>query len=191
MVYHEELQCGCTQVKYWILPASEVALCCHCHHDVRVLELNARDKKTNIPCRVLYAVELGISVHSCFITKEEKEKVLDLREEKRIEKEFEEEVLKSPSMIPMSAPGMIPRTPGFPPIAASPTVRHGAPISPFTPRHLAFNRLGSGSTSSDLPLRDNSSMPTPQLPSQPQTIETQAPSQPMYFPPPPKKATKN
>ncbi|KAJ5221796.1 uncharacterized protein N7469_010683 [Penicillium citrinum] len=140
---------------------------------------------------IIYAVEFGISVHSCFITEEEKAKVLELREEKRIEKEFEEEVLKSPSMAPMSA-GMIPRTPGFPPLTVQPIARHGAPISPFTPRHLAFNRLGNGSTSSDLPLRDNSSMPTPQIPSQPQTIESQAsPSQPMYFPPPPKKATKN
>lgn len=141
---------------------------------------------------IIYAIEFGISVHSCFITEEEKEKVLELREEKRIEKEFEEEVLKSPSMAPMSA-GMIPRTPGFPPLTVQPIARHGAPISPFTPRHLAFNRLGNGSTSSDLPLRDNnSSMPTPQIPSQPQTIESQtSPSQPMYFPPPPKKATKN
>lgn len=139
----------------------------------------------------LYAVDFGISVHSCFITKEEKEKVLELREEKRVEKEFEEEILKSPSMVPLSAPGMIPRTPGFPPIASSPIVRHGAPISPFTPRHLAFNRLGSGSTSSDLPLRDNNSMPTPQIPAQHQIPDTQpSSSQPMYFPPPPKKASK-
>ncbi|CAI7567175.1 unnamed protein product [Penicillium manginii] len=141
---------------------------------------------------VLYAVDFGISVHSCFITKEEKEKVLELREEKRVEKEFEEEILKSPSMVPMSAPGMIPRTPGFPPIASSPVVRHGAPISPFTQRHLAFNRLGSGSTSSDLPLRNNGSMPSPQIPYQPPTPEAQgSSSQPMYFPPPPKKATKH
>lgn len=141
---------------------------------------------------VLYAVDFGISVHSCFITQEEKEKVLELREEKRVEKEFEEEILKSPSMVPMSAPGMIPRTPGFPPIASSPVVRHGAPISPFTSRHLAFNRLGSGSTSSDLPLRNNSSLPSPQTPYQPLTTEAQeSSSQPMYFPPPPKKATKN
>lgn len=145
----------------------------------------------NFSASIIYAVEFGISVHSCFITEEEKEKVLELREEKRIEKEFEEEVLKSPSMAPMSA-GMIPRTPGFPPLTVQPIARHGAPISPFTPRHLAFNRLGNGSTSSDLPLRDNSSMPTPQIPCQPQTIESQvSPSQPMYFPPPPKKATKN
>ncbi|KAJ5089396.1 hypothetical protein N7532_008080 [Penicillium argentinense] len=141
---------------------------------------------------VIYVAEFGISVHSCFITQEEKEQVLEAREEKRIEKEFEEEILKSPSMIPMSAAGMVPRTPGFPPMVASPAVRHGAPISPFTPRHLAFNRLGSGSTSSDLPLRDNSSMPTPQIPCQPQTTEAQTPpAQPMYFPPPPKKAMKN
>lgn len=149
---------------------------------------------------MLYVVEFGVSVHSCFITKEEREEIIEQREEKRIEKEFEEEILKSPSMIPMTpgftshAPGMIPRTPGFPPMAATGPIKNGGPVSPFTPRTLAFNRLGGGnrSTSSDLPLRNNASMPSPPMQSQSQTVEGQTGSgSPMYFPPPPRKATKS
>lgn len=119
-----------------------------------------------------------------------------MREEKEIEKEFEEEILKSPSMIPMTpgfrTPGMVPRTPGFPPTASAGTVRNGASISPYTPRTLGFNRLGggNGSTSSDLPLRDHASMSTPPIPSQHQSADARTgPGSPMYFPPPPKKAT--
>ncbi|KAJ5086706.1 hypothetical protein NUU61_008013 [Penicillium alfredii] len=151
---------------------------------------------------VLYAIEFGVSVHSCFITKEERDEILERREEKRVEKEFEEEILKSPGilspgitssgMIPMTPntmprpPPMIPRTPGIPPVAA------GGGISPYTPRTLAFNRLGSGSTSSDLPLRDNSNTSntsTTQSSSQQEIAEVQT-ATPIYFPPPPKKAAK-
>ncbi|KAJ5168188.1 uncharacterized protein N7482_003782 [Penicillium canariense] len=151
----------------------------------------------------LYFVELVVVVHSCFITKEEREEILDQREEKRIEKEFEEEILKSPSMIPMTpafmgqGQGMMPRTPGYPPMAATSPVTHGGPLhAPFTPptpgRTPGFNRLGSINTSSDLPLRDASIMPTtPPMQPQPQTTEPQSgPGSPMYFPPPPKKASK-
>ncbi|CAG8876080.1 unnamed protein product [Penicillium nalgiovense] len=51
---------------------------------------------------VYYAVILGFNIHSCFITPEEREAILEQREERRIEKEFEEEIIKSPSMIPMT-----------------------------------------------------------------------------------------
>lgn len=154
---------------------------------------------------VLYFVEFVIVVHSCFITKEEREEVIEQREEKRIEKEFEEEIMKSPSMIPMTPGfmgqdhGMIPRTPGYPPMAATSPVTHGGPLhAPFTPRTPGrtpgFNRVATGSTSSDLPLRDHSNLPTPQMQSQPvqtQTAEPQTgPGSAMYFPPPPKKASK-
>ncbi|OQD74488.1 hypothetical protein PENDEC_c010G05417 [Penicillium decumbens] len=158
---------------------------------------------------LLYFVELCVSIHSCFITPEEREEILEQREEKKIEKEFEEEILKSPSMIPltpgpmspghmipgfMPQRGMVPRTPGFPPAAAMGHIKNGSPVSPFTPRTLGFNRLGggNGSTSSDLPLRDSPSMPTSQMPAQITTTEIRTgTASPMYFPPPPKKASKN
>ncbi|KAJ5779698.1 hypothetical protein N7457_007418 [Penicillium paradoxum] len=165
---------------------------------------NVAHKKSNVPyCMqakslfaitviiiVHYTVILGLNIHSCFITPEEREEILEKREERRIEEEFEEEIIKSPGMIPMT-PGsmprgtaMIPRTPGIPPMA------HGGNISPFAPRTLAFNRLGS--TSSDLPLRDNSRVTSPQYTSpQPQEANAESSSSsPMYFPPPPKKASK-
>ncbi|KGO73346.1 hypothetical protein PITC_086340 [Penicillium italicum] len=137
---------------------------------------------------IYYAVILGFNIHSCFITPEEREAIMEQREERRIEKEFEEEIIKSPSMIPMTpgsmprGPGMIPRTPGVPPMA------FGGNISPFAPRTLAFNRLGNGSTASDLPLRDNTRVqaqyPSPQLNEASPESST---GSPMYFPPPPKK----
>ncbi|KAJ5169789.1 uncharacterized protein N7500_002572 [Penicillium coprophilum] len=139
-----------------------------------------------------YTVILGFSIHSCFITPGEREEILEQREERRIEKEFEEEIIKSPGMIPMTpgsmprGPGMVPRTPGVPPMAV------GGNTSPLAPRTLAFNRLGNDSTASDLPLRDNSRVPQPQYTSV-QSHEVSPESSvasPMYFPPPPKKAAK-
>ncbi|KAJ5206267.1 hypothetical protein N7491_003113 [Penicillium cf. griseofulvum] len=141
---------------------------------------------------VYYTVILGFNIHSCFITPEEREEIRERREERRIEKEFEEEIIKSPGMIPMTpgvmprGSGMVPRTPGVPPMAV------GGLASPFTSRTLAFNRLGNGSTASDLPLRDNSRAPQPQHTSA-QSNEVSPGSStasPMYFPPPPKKAAK-
>ncbi|KAJ5971940.1 uncharacterized protein N7479_001858 [Penicillium vulpinum] len=141
---------------------------------------------------IYYCVVLGFNIYSCFITPEERAEIMEQREERRIEKEFEEEIIKSPSMIPMTpgsmprGPGMVPRTPGIPPMAV------GGNISPFAPRTLAFNRLGNGSTASDLPLRDNSHPPQPQY-SSVQSNEVSPESSttsPMYFPPPPKKAAK-
>ncbi|KAJ5823539.1 hypothetical protein N7447_005879 [Penicillium robsamsonii] len=140
-----------------------------------------------------YTVILGFNIHSCFITPEERAEILEQREERRIEKEFEEEIIKSPGMIPMTpgsmprGPVMVPRTPGVPPMAV------GGNMSPFTPRTLAFNRLGNGSTTSDLPLRDNSHVPHPQYTSlQSQEVSPQSSvTSPMYFPPPPKKAAKS
>lgn len=169
-------------------------------------------QKPNSIRSVYYSVELGLSIHSCFITPEEREEILEQREEKKIEKEFEEEILKSPSMmIPMTpgpmSPGhmtpgfmpqqvMVPRTPGFPPMVATGSVKDGSPVSPhiFTPRTLGFNRLSAnnGSTSSDLPLRNNPSMPSPQMSAHITTQEIRASAtSPMYFPPPPKKPSKN
>lgn len=112
---------------------------------------------------VIYVVEVGLSVHSCFLSKEEKEERREQREEKQAMKDYEETIIKSPGMAPMS---LRLNTGGLP---------------PATPRTLAFNRIGGDST--NLPLRDfNQRLPEepPAPQSQPQT----------YFPPPPKRETK-
>lgn len=96
-------------------------------------------------------------------------------------KEYEDMVLKSPTMIPM--------TPAMPPDAMQ--TPHGMPA--MTPRTVAFNQLENGST--DLPLREHFSSPNPpRLPQQQLSTETsttaEQPQPQMYFPPPPKKAVK-
>jgi hypothetical protein len=145
----------------------------------------------NSSLRLYYVVILGFNIHSCFITPEERAEILEEREERRIEKEFEEEVIKSPGMIPMTPssmlPGssMVPRTPGAPPM-----VLEGG-SSPFgAPRTLAFNRLGNDSTASDLPLRRHTQQQYSTPPSQEVSPESATAPQ-MYFPPPPKKAAKS
>lgn len=119
---------------------------------------------------VIYTVEVGISIHSCFLTPEEKDEHRERREEKKVMKEYEEAILKSPSMIPLS-PG--PATGGFP---------------ATTPRTLAFNRLGGDSPG--LPLRDYGRKVDDTV----QRLDDRlsginGPPQ-TYFPPPPKKETK-
>ncbi|OJJ49325.1 hypothetical protein ASPZODRAFT_60124 [Penicilliopsis zonata CBS 506.65] len=145
----------------------------------------------------LYFVEFCVCVHSCFLTKEEKESRREQREEKRMEKEFEEMILKSPGMIPMTPaprtgtfpsmmtprtgnfppmmtpgtgnfpPMMTPRTGTFPPMV---TPRTGNTMPPLvTPRTLAFNRL-DGMPSGHLPLRGpppSNNTSTPYYPTQP------------------------
>ncbi|KAL2860724.1 uncharacterized protein BJX67DRAFT_328710 [Aspergillus lucknowensis] len=134
---------------------------------------------------VLYAVELGVAAQNCFITKEEREERDEKREEKETMKAYEDMILKSPSMIPMT-PSAMPMTPGT---ATYPR----SPMPVMTPRSLAFNRVDSPST--DLPLREHFSSPTPPQSVQ-QEVEASAsgsiqPAQPqIYFPPPPKKAKK-
>jgi len=210
VVHHKELQCRRSQVQYRVLRAGESTLRhLHCFNVCKRSHSSIYTEGTNIFRSLLYFVELCVSIHSCFITPEEREEIIEQREEKKIEKEFEEEILKSPSMIPltpgpmspghmipgfMPQRGMVPRTPGFPPAAAMGHIKNGSPVSPFTPRTLGFNRLGgsNGSTSSDLPLRDSPSMPTSQMPAQITTTEIRTgTASPMYFPPPPKKASKN
>lgn len=195
MVHHKKLQCGLSQIQYSLLHASQSAVCCHNNPHVRcplntLLQSIRIQQLTNLS--IYYTVILGFNIHSCFITPEERDEILEQREERRIEKEFEDEIIKSPGMIPMTpgsmpqGPGMVPRTPGIPPMAV------GGGISPFAPRTLAFNRLGNGSTASDLPLRDNrahqSQYPSPQ--SHEVSPESATTTSPMYFPPPPKKATR-
>lgn len=137
---------------------------------------------------MFYAVELGFSVHSCFVTKEEKLEREERREEKKTWKEYEEMALNSPSVIPPMSPAYTtggPMSPGYP----------GMPST--TPRSLAFHRLGSETGSSDLPLRNNGSPARPPSSMQQESDETlnssvpAAPAPgPIYFPPPPKKAAK-
>ncbi|KAJ5349858.1 hypothetical protein N7541_007585 [Penicillium brevicompactum] len=128
-----------------------------------------------------YAVILGFNIHSCFITPEEREEIVEQREERRIEKEFEEEIIKSPGMIPMT-PGSMPHGPGIPPMAV------GGSVPPFASRTLAFNRLDNSSTASDLPLRAHQAhYPSPQSH---EVSPESANGSPMYFPPPPKKAAR-
>lgn len=139
---------------------------------------------------IYYVVILGFNIHSCFITPEEREEIVEQREERRIEKEFEEEIIKSPGMIPMT-PGSMARAPGYPPTPGYPPMAVGGSVPPFASRTLAFNRLGNSSTASDLPLRDNRAHQS-QYPS-PQSHEVSPESSngsPMYFPPPPKKAAR-
>jgi hypothetical protein len=117
---------------------------------------------------------------------------LEKAEEKKTWKEYEEAVLNSPTMFPMS--------PAFP--------QEGMPA--MTPRTFAFNRLGGDTSSdpkssSDLPLREyvggsnpHQSMqqgPSAETFASGQHVMTGATVQPqpqpqMYFPPPPKKAAK-
>ncbi|KAJ5729813.1 uncharacterized protein N7483_004321 [Penicillium malachiteum] len=140
---------------------------------------------------LVYVIEFCVCLRSCWITYTERDEILEAREERRIETEFEEEIMKSPYY--PTTPGPIPRTPGFPPMAAQVPGRGGplppgvGGVYPYTPRHLAFNRLDS--QSSDLPLRhkngEGSSSSSPQV-SNPSPGGSQSQ---MYFPPPPKKAT--
>ncbi|GIK03102.1 hypothetical protein Aspvir_007171 [Aspergillus viridinutans] len=133
---------------------------------------------------VLYFVEFVLSVHSCVMTPEERAERLEKAEEKRTWKEYEEAVLKTPVVIPMS--------PAYP--------REGMPA--MTPRSLAFNRLG-GDNSTDLPLREYFGGSNPRHSMQQESSAdtfasgqhahagaTTQPQPQMYFPPPPKKAAK-
>ncbi|KAE8387908.1 hypothetical protein ETB97_000367 [Aspergillus alliaceus] len=124
---------------------------------------------------VLYFVEIVVSIHSCFLTEEEKAEREERREEKRTMKEYEDMVLKTPRGFPMSPALPTGGTQGKPTMSS---------CSP------AFSTFGNGS--SDLPLRDQFSTPNTRQPTQQESSETLAPgNQPqMYFPPPPKKAAK-
>ncbi|PIG88439.1 hypothetical protein AARAC_008179 [Aspergillus arachidicola] len=131
----------------------------------------------SLSCGVLYFVEIIVSVHSCFVTKEEKAERDERREEKRTMKEYEDMVLKTPRTFPMMSPAL----PSGGTTQMMPTMSSRSP---------EFSTFGHGS--SDLPLRDHFSTPNPRPPAQQESSETLAPgNQPqMYFPPPPKKAAK-
>ncbi|CBF75790.1 hypothetical protein AN3606.2 [Aspergillus nidulans FGSC A4] len=146
---------------------------------------------------VLYTVELGIAIQNCFITEEERAERDEEREEKETMKAYEDMILKSPTMIPMT-PSAIPMTPGPGGTATATAQFPRSPMPVVTPRSLAFNRLDSNDastpTSTDLPLREHFTAPTPQAVSVSQEVEAeptiQQPQPQIYFPPPPKKAKK-
>ncbi|OJJ82095.1 uncharacterized protein ASPGLDRAFT_49496 [Aspergillus glaucus CBS 516.65] len=115
---------------------------------------------------ILYFVELVLSLHSCVPTKEEIDKRRERQEEKRTMKEYEEEILKSPVMIPMT-PG--PNTGGLP---------------SMTPHSFVFNPMTNGP--SDLPFRNE---PGSRVSTHQESAETLT-SGPHFFPPPPKAVTK-
>ncbi|PGH27325.1 hypothetical protein AJ80_01035 [Polytolypa hystricis UAMH7299] len=129
----------------------------------------------------VFVVHLGLAIVSCFPTDEIREK-----QRRRLERRKTLDELKDL------------RSPVFP---LSPTSPTGNGFPPMTPRTQAFNTLG-GTT--DLPLRNHygsqppaSTNSTPQ-PDQDIKLEITssvspappAPQPQMYFPPPPKKATK-
>ncbi|KAE8148310.1 hypothetical protein BDV25DRAFT_20142 [Aspergillus avenaceus] len=125
---------------------------------------------------VIYFVEAVVSIHSCFLTKEEKAEHDERREEKRTMKEYEDMVLKTPRAFPMS--------PTAPPAEST----QGTPT--MSSRSPTFSKSGYGM--SDLPLRDHFSTPNPRPPTQQESAETltSGNQSQIYFPPPPKKAAK-
>lgn len=132
------------------------------------------DSCTDIFPSLIYFVELVLNLHSCILTPEEKAEHRERLEDKRTMKEYEEEIIKSPSVIPMT-PG--PNTAGVP---------------PFTPHSFSFGPLGNGS--SDLALRSNAA-PTNGHASitQQESMETLTSGpqvQPQTLFPPPKAVTK-
>ncbi|KAL4881587.1 hypothetical protein BJY04DRAFT_55434 [Aspergillus karnatakaensis] len=138
---------------------------------------------------VLYTVELGVAIQNCVMTKEERAERDEEREEKETMKAYEDMILKSPSMIPMTPGHYPPRTPGTAATATFPR----SPMPVMTPRSLAFNRLDT--PSNDLPLREHFGAQTQhQNVSVKQEVEASGSiqqSEPqLYFPPPPKKAKK-
>ncbi|KAL4896737.1 hypothetical protein BDV59DRAFT_112773 [Aspergillus ambiguus] len=131
---------------------------------------------------VVYCAEFALSIYNCIPTDEDRAQREERREEKKIWKEYEDMVLKSPSVVPM--------TPSMPPAAMQSP--RGMPA--MTPRSVAFNQLENGSA--DLPLRDHFSSPNPPRLSQQQprmeaSTTVDQPQPQIYFPPPPKKAAKN
>lgn len=95
--------------------------------------------------RIIYFVELVMNLHSCILTSQEKAEHQEHLEDERTMKEYEEEIVKSPSVFPMT-PG-VPNTGGIQPFA---------PYTPHTPQSFHF---GFGTGSSDLPLRNNAAPP--------------------------------
>ncbi|KAB8079186.1 hypothetical protein BDV29DRAFT_100265 [Aspergillus leporis] len=125
---------------------------------------------------VLYFVEIVVSIHSCFLTKEEKAERDERWEEKRTMKDYEDMILKSPRVFPMT------------PALSTGGGTYDMPT--MSSRSPTFSTTGYAS--SDLPLREHFSTPNPRPPTQQESSETLTPgNQPqMYFPPPPKKAAK-
>lgn len=148
----------------------------------------------------IFLIYLGFAVWSCLPSKAHREEVALERKERnekyeRLERMHEEAKAAQSSYGDGSYP---PETPGL-----------QSGMNPMTPRTTAFNKLGG---TKDLPLRSHFSSPRPTSPSTPRSplrvtdleqgprspvsiVEPQRhaspqPGEPMYFPPPPKKANK-
>jgi hypothetical protein len=147
----------------------------------------------------IFLIYLGISVWSCLPSKAHREEVAAERKERdekyeRLERMHEE--AKAAQSAEYGDGFYPPETPGL---------QNG--MHPMTPRTTAFNKLGG---TKDLPLRTHFSSPRPTSPRTPKSparitdleqgprspvSQTHAhtspqPGEPMYFPPPPKKANK-
>lgn len=157
----------------------------------------------------IFLIYLGISVWSCLPSKAHREEVAVERKERdekydRLERMHEEAMASQAAEYGNAT--LPPETPGL-----------QSGMNPMTPRTTAFNKLGG---TKDLPLRSHFSSTRPTSPSYrlnspgapksplrmpdleqgqrspiPQKIESQGhtsprPGDPMYFPPPPKKANK-
>lgn len=128
---------------------------------------------------IIYSVELALNLHSCILTPEEKAEHQEHLEDERTLKEYEEEIIKSSSVLPMT-PG--PNTGGMQPFT---------PYTPYTPQSFHF---GFGNGSSDLPLRNNAAPPNEHgSMTQQESMETlnagpQVQTQTLF--PPPKAVTK-
>ena len=161
MVYHKAVQRCITPGIHRVLQAGKSAFCIlYPHHVCHPFTLPLWSDVRLTIRSVVYAAEAGLSIHSCFLTPVEKDERRESKEEKETMKVYEDVVLNSPSMIPMSA--------GLGPAAAQ---QPGT-----TPRTLAFNRLGGDSPK--LPLRDY-----------PQEADESA-QNPAYYPPPPRRESK-
>jgi hypothetical protein len=148
-----------------------------------------------------------LGIYSCFPTKQHKAEYAEKRAVKRARAAMLEESAAEDYQWPKTAFDLktpVPRTPGSTVAIKSPA------LNPMTPRTLAFNKLGG---TKDLPLRNHFS--TPNVPKSPtyalqspafergrplslgfertdeeEEEDGQAPAPAMYFPPPPKTATK-
>lgn len=149
----------------------------------------------------IFLIYLGFAVWSCLPSKAHREEVALERKERdekydRLERMHEE--AKAAQVSSYGDGSYPPETPGL-----------QSGMHPMTPRTTAFNKLGG---TKDLPLRTHFSSPQPTSPRTPRSplkmadleqgprspvpkVEPQGhtspqPGEPMYFPPPPKKANK-
>lgn len=153
-------------------------------HSSFLLWANLADTESYPTYSLIYFTEFVLSAISCFTTKAEREEHRERREEKRVIKKWEDEVLNSPNVFPLTPAPPTGGAGGMGGMGGMPTA---------TPRTVTFNQL-TGETP-DLPLRDYSSSPNPSASTTHTAVEgvetpRTAPVEPSqaWFPPPPEKA---